>query len=68
MKTISLSEKIFDKLKNIEGKETDEKILNLLVTNALLRLKECEERIFEFESRYGMDFQGFKSRCLINLV
>jgi len=60
MKTISLSEKIFDKLTTVEGKETDEKILNLLETNALMRLKECEERIFEFESRYGMDFEGFK--------
>jgi hypothetical protein len=60
MKTISLSEKLFDKLKNVEGKETDEKILNLLETNALMRLKECEERIFEFESKYGMDFEGFK--------
>ena len=25
----------------------------------LLRLKECEESLFQFESRYGMDFESF---------
>ncbi|BCB96535.1 hypothetical protein JZK55_14570 [Dissulfurispira thermophila] len=62
MKTISLSEEILDKLKIIEGKEIDEKIFNLLETNALMRLKECEERIFEFESRHGLDFEMFRKQ------
>ncbi len=61
MQTVSISDKLLDKLKYIEGKELDEKILNLLKTNALMRLKECEERIFEFESKYGMDFGSFKN-------
>ncbi len=39
----------------IEGK-----IYNLLKTNALLKLKECEEKIFEFESKYFMDIDSFK--------
>ncbi len=60
MKTISLSEELFDKLKIVEGEKLDEKINNLLETNALMRLKECEDKIFEFESKYGMDFEGFK--------
>ena len=60
MKTISLSEELFDKLKIVEGKKLDEKINNLLETNALMRLKECEDEIFECESKYGMDFEGFK--------
>ena len=60
MKTISLSEKLFEKLKIVEGKESDEKISNLLETNSLMRLKECEEKIFGFESKYGMDFPTFK--------
>ncbi|MFQ5454743.1 MAG: hypothetical protein ACE5EA_00900 [Nitrospirota bacterium] len=25
-----------------------------------MRLKECEERIFEFESKYGMDYESFQ--------
>ncbi len=57
---VSIPEKLFDKLKIVEGKEIDEKILNLLETNALMRLKECENSIFEFESKHGMDFDNFK--------
>ncbi len=60
MVNIALSEKLVEKLKTVEGKEIDEKILNLLETNVLTRLRECEERIFEFESRYGMDWQNFR--------
>lgn len=60
MKTISLSEELLDKLKIVEGKDIDEKIFNLIETNILLRLKECEEWIFKFESKYGMDFENFK--------
>jgi hypothetical protein len=60
MKTISLSDEILDKLKIIEGEEINEKIKNLLKTNTSMRLKECEDRIFEFESKYFMDFESFK--------
>lgn len=60
MKNIGLSEKLVDKLKFVEGEELNEKILNLLETNALMRLKECEEQISKFESKYGMDFENFK--------
>lgn len=60
MKTISLSEELLDKLKIVEGKDLDEKIFNRIETNILLRLKECEEWIFKFESKYSMDFENFK--------
>ena len=60
MKNIGLSEKLFDKLKFVEGEELSEKILNLLEANALMKLKECEEQIFVFESKYSMDFENFK--------
>jgi len=60
MKNIGLSEKLVDKLKFVEGEELSEKILNLLEANALIKLKECEEQIFVFESKYGMDFENFK--------
>ncbi len=61
MKTINLSEKIIEKLQIIEGEEIPEKISHLLEKNALLNLKECEERIFGFEAKYGMDFHEFKT-------
>lgn len=60
MKNIGLSEELIDKLKIVEGGEFGEKILNLLETNALMKLKECEEQIFVFESKYGMEFENFK--------
>lgn len=62
MKTIGLSEEILDKLKIIEGEEFDKKISNLLETNALMRLKECEEKLFDFEAKYGMDFEMFRKQ------
>jgi hypothetical protein len=61
MRTIRLSEELLDKLETVEGKEIDEKIFNLLETNVLMRLKECEDIIFKFESKYGMDFESFKN-------
>lgn len=61
MKTINLSEKMYDKLKIVKGKEIDEKISHLLEANALMRLKECEEQIFRFEARYGVDYKDFKT-------
>ncbi len=60
MHTLNISDNLLDNLKNVEGLEIDEKIFNLLKTNALMRLKECEDRIFEFESEYEMDFESFK--------
>lgn len=61
MKTISLSEKVYNKLKIVEGKELGEKIFHLLETNSIMRLKECEEQIFRFEAKYGLDYSGFKT-------
>lgn len=59
MKTITVSESLIEKLNIVKGSKFDEKIFNLLETNALMRLKECEELIFGFESKYGMDFESF---------
>lgn len=61
MKTIAVSEKLFDKLSIVSGREFDEKLYSLLETNALMKLKECENRIFEFEADYGMDFESFRN-------
>lgn len=61
MKTITISEDLLSKLETVEGKEINEKILNLLETNVLMRLRECEDMIFKYESKYGMDFESFKN-------
>ena len=59
VRTITVSEALLDNLNIVEGDRFDEKLLRLLETNALMRLKECEERLFGFESKYGMDFDSF---------
>lgn len=50
---------MFEKLNVVKGGKFDEKIFNFLETSAIMRLRECEKRMFGFESRYGMDFESF---------
>jgi len=45
MPTLNISEKLFNNLNKIEGEEIDEKILNLLKANALMRLKGIQIRL-----------------------
>lgn len=59
MKTINIAEDLLDGLDFVQGNNAQEKIFHLIVNNVLLRLKECEESLFQFESRYGMDFEIF---------
>jgi hypothetical protein len=59
MGTIDLAQELVDSLSLVEGKDIDEKIAYLIETNILLRLKECDEYLFRFESKYGMEFENF---------
>ena len=59
MEKISIAEDLLEGLDFVQGKNVQEKIFHLIVNNVLLRLKECEESLFQFESRYGMDFESF---------
>lgn len=59
MKTITLAEDILDKLAFVRGRDIQEKITQLIENNLLLQLKECEDFLFKFESKYGMDFATF---------
>jgi hypothetical protein len=58
MKTITIAEDFLEGLDFVQGKNTQEKIFHLIVNNVLLRLRECDESLFQFESRYGMDFES----------
>jgi len=59
MKTITLAEDILDNLAFVRGRDIQEKLTQLIENNLLLQLKECEDFLFRFESKYGMDFSTF---------
>ena len=59
MKTITLAEDILDNLTFVRGRDISGKIPQLIENNILFQLKECEEFLFKFESKYGMDFGIF---------
>lgn len=60
MKTIKFPNKILERLEQVEGKNLEEKVVNLLKGRGLLRLRECDEYILKYEMKYGMNFEQFK--------
>lgn len=61
MKMVELPEEILEKLEQVEGTDFSEKIINLLKQRVLAQLRECDEQILKYETKYGMDFEQFKS-------
>jgi len=60
MPTITLPEEIIRALDIIPGEGREEKLANLLVENIAAKLKECDARIVDFETKYGMSFEEFE--------
>ena len=58
MGTINLAEDLMESLGLVQGRDLEEKISYLIESNILFQLKECEELLFRFESRYGIAFEG----------
>lgn len=59
MKTIALADDMVDSLALVPGKDVEENFSRLLETTFVLNLRECEDYLFKFESKYGMDFKSF---------
>jgi hypothetical protein len=59
MKTFALADNMVESLKLVPGKDIQEKLSRLLENSLVLQLRECEDYLFKFESKYGMDFSGF---------
>lgn len=59
MRTVQLAEDVLAGLELVEGKDIEEKLSHLIRANILLRLKECDEVLFRYESKYGMEFASF---------
>ncbi len=56
-----LSKRISARLKNFAGETVEAKIDYLAERTATANLRECNERISQFESRYGRIFSEFES-------
>jgi hypothetical protein len=59
MKTIALADDMVESLALVPGKDVEEKFSRLLENTFVLNLRECEDYLFRFESKYGMDFKSF---------
>ena len=59
MKTISLTDNMEDSLDLVPGKDLQEKFSRLLENTLVLNLRECEDYLFKYEAKYGMDFSRF---------
>jgi hypothetical protein len=60
MSAIAIPENIIHILNIIPGETNEEKLLQLLADNAIGKIKECDNHIIEFETKYGMSFTEFK--------
>ena len=61
MRTLTLDEQITNKLSGFTGDRIEDKILYLVREVVMAKLRECNERIANFEFRYGMSFNQFNT-------
>lgn len=59
MQTINVSDVIIENMEYIPGGTIDEKMANLRVSSFRLQLRECEEALYRYEAKYGMEFTQF---------
>ena len=56
MKTITIADEMEEGLELVPGKDLQEKFSRLVENTLVLHLRECEDYLFKYESKYGMDF------------
>jgi len=59
MQIVKLPESLQEILEFVEGKNLDEKLIQLIRNDLKRRLHLCSERIMEFEAKYGVQFDEF---------
>jgi hypothetical protein len=59
VKTIALAGHMEESLALVPGKDLQEKFSRLVENTLVLQLRECEDYLFKYESKYGMDFTYF---------
>ena len=68
MSTVTLPENIMQMLDIVPGETAQDKIMSLLVESAASRLRECDARILELETKYGMGFAEFEREWKSNKI
>jgi hypothetical protein len=61
MGAVLLDEKLVERLQSFSGETTEAKIVYLARETIAAKLKECNERISDYEFRYGMAFKNFST-------
>lgn len=61
MSAISVPDNVIRILDSIPGDTTGDKLTNMLTDAIVAKLKECDTRIIDFESTYGMTFGEFQN-------
>lgn len=61
VKTVKLPDRVVEKLQEVEGKDLTEKIVTLLQQRIAAQLRDCDEQILKYETRYGMDYAQFEA-------
>jgi hypothetical protein len=59
MEAVLLDEKLVERLQSFSGETMEDKIIYLARETMAAKLKECNERISDYEFRYGMSFKNF---------
>jgi hypothetical protein len=59
MEAVLLDEKLVERLQSFSGETVEDKITYLARETVAAKLKECNERISDYEFRYGMSFKDF---------
>ena len=60
MKTITIADEMEEGLELVPGKDLQEKFSRLIENTLVPNLRECEDYLFKYESKYGMDFTNFE--------
>ena len=61
MEAILLDEKLVERLQGFSGETVEDKIIYLARETMAAKLKECNERISDYEFLYGMSFEEFNT-------
>jgi len=68
MENIQIPNSMKEILEFAEGKNIQEKLARLLLSDLENRLRSCTERLYEFEKKYGLAFKEFKEAWENNKV
>jgi hypothetical protein len=61
MEAVLLDEKLVERLQSFSGETMEDKIIYLARETTAAKLKDCNERISDYEFRYGMSFKEFNT-------